>query len=91
MKIITTTTLEISPENEALIPIVVAKNGGQLDGETIEQSIARIRNDAANFALRGQVIPNIRAYFGEKDSATAEAILAAIDAGAIHSETVIEA
>lgn len=90
MQIITTTIINISEENAALIPFIVTKNGGLKDWETPEDAIIRLRNDASFMNAIGQIAPHILSYFGEANSAQAETILTALNNWAISVETVLE-
>lgn len=90
MKIKTTTTINISPENEQLVSIVVAKNGGTLDGESLQDAIKRIRNNISFDTTYYQIQPHLRAYFGERDLDTVVSLEEMLRNGGIEVSTIIE-
>lgn len=89
MKIITTTVINISEENQGLLPLIVSKNGRIEDGETLEMAIKRMR-DSVSFELAvNQIVPHLKSYFGEKDIVTSTALEQALREGGIEVSTEI--
>lgn len=70
----TSTTQTVSTENEPLVGVIIAQNGGLRDGETVDQAISRICSERAYAAQYSISAPHISAYFGLKDAATARAL-----------------
>ena len=90
MKITTTVTVHVSPDNLPLMALIVAKNGGTREGETLAQAIARIRDAAAFDDAFRQIAPHLDSYFGEKESGTSAALKELLRNGAIEVSTVVD-
>ena len=90
MKIITTTTIEVSEENEPFIAYIVAKNWGTMGEETTEEAVIRLRNFVSFTNAFGQIAPHIWAYFWDAGKDKTEIIVNALNNGAITVETIIE-
>lgn len=90
MQIITTTIINISEENAALIPFIVAKNGGLKDWETPEDAIIRLRNDVSFMNALWQIAPHLVAYFWEANQNQVDSITQSLYNGAITTSTIIQ-
>lgn len=89
MKITTTITISVSPENASLVPYLVSRLGGKQEGETDVEAIKRIRNTSAFDNAYSQIVNHLYPYFGEKERATAEALDDLLKNGAIEVETSV--
>lgn len=74
MKITIITTLEISEQNEWLIPIIVWKYW-YVKEENIEESIKTICNDYFKWNMRRLIEPQIPSYFGEMNRHISDAVI----------------
>ena len=90
MKIITTTTIEISEENKPFIAYIVEKCWGTQENETVEEAVIRLRNFVSFTNAFGQIAPHIWAYFWEAGKDKTEIIVNALNNGAITVETIIQ-
>jgi hypothetical protein len=87
MKITTTTIQHISEQNKPFVPYIASKL--KLDEETVNETIIRVLNEAHRQANILLILPYLEKYFGEKDKAMFDAIVEAMNTGALEVETTI--
>ena len=104
MKIKTILTLNISVQNQNLVPYIATKYTKEkkiiqetVDGtteetiqETMRETIVRVTQDAVRQAQTLLIVPYLERYFGEKDKAMFDALVLELENGGIEVETTIE-
>lgn len=78
-----TLKLRVSAENQPLVPFVVSRNGGAAEGETSDEGACRVLGDRLLDCARATVVNPLTEYFGVRGEAERDALIAAIDGGAL--------
>lgn len=88
--IITTQIIHIAPEYQRLIALLIKYNGGMLEGETPQVSVARILNKIILEATFNSISPFLSMYYGEQGADTVATVNNILLNGAIQIGTIIE-
>ena len=83
-------TLQVSEQNQSLIPLLVNKNDILSEGETHNEAVLRILKHRLTFLLKDEMIlSRLVPYFGEAGQEITDSIKESLENGALTVETSV--